>query len=311
MKRSPVVVFLMLFACAALFAQTTVQSQTSSSTAAEAAAQASKPGASTGASAAKQTTSQTSATAAGKSVNAAAAGDTEASGAAATTLPAGTVIPARLTKTLDSKKAKEGDQVVAKTTSNVKAAGDVVIPKGSKLLGRVTRADARASGESQSALGIAFERAILKDGREMPLHVVIQAVAAAETATAASLNDDAWISSGTSAGASGGGSAGGGLLGGAGATAGAVTGAATNTVGNTVSTAAQTGAGVAGGVAGSAGQAGATAGLTSNTSGVIGLQGLTLETQASNSTSGSVIASEGKSVRLESGTRLMLRAGAQ
>jgi hypothetical protein len=55
-----------------------------------------------------------------------------------------------------------------------------VIPKGSKLVGYVTEVRAKAKDESQSVLGIRFDRAVLKDGHEIPLQVSIQALAAAD-----------------------------------------------------------------------------------------------------------------------------------
>jgi len=51
----------------------------------------------------------------------------------------------------------------------VKSEGKIVIPKGAKLVGHVTQASARTKGESESALGIVFDKAILKNGQEIPL----------------------------------------------------------------------------------------------------------------------------------------------
>jgi len=51
--------------------------------------------------------------------------------------------------------------------------------------------------------------------------------------------------------------------------------------------------------------------LNSSSTGVIGLQGLSLNSEASNATQGSVIVSSTKNVHLDSGTRLLLRAQAQ
>jgi hypothetical protein len=47
--------------------------------------------------------------------------------------------------------------------------------------------------------------------------------------------------------------------------------------------------------------------LNSTSSGVVGLKGLSLATDASNATQGSVITSTGKSVHLDGGTQMMLR----
>ena len=90
----------------------------------------------------------------------------------------GSVIPVQLTKTIDAKKAKPGDEVVAKVTMDLKTnGGEVMIPKDTKVMGRVTEAQARSKEQKESQVGIAFDRAVLKDG-EMPLPMSIQAVIA-------------------------------------------------------------------------------------------------------------------------------------
>ena len=107
-----------------------------------------------------------------------------ASGEQSASLAAGTAMNAELNQSLDSKKAKEGDAVTGHTTEAVKSGGKVVIPRGSKLVGHVTRVTARAKGDAESALAVQFDRAILKDGRTMPLQVTIQALASGESAAA-------------------------------------------------------------------------------------------------------------------------------
>src|SRR5882757_11452139 len=114
----------------------------------------------------------------------------EAQGASQTTMSAdktnaglasGAAFHASLNSSLDSKKSKPGDAVTAHTTENVKSQERTVIPKGTKLVGHVTKASARAKGDSESELAIVFDRAILKNGEEVPLHVAIEAMAAAQT----------------------------------------------------------------------------------------------------------------------------------
>ncbi len=235
-------------------------------------------------------------------------------------LASGSVIEAALTKSVRADKNKEGDRVEAKTTKDVKSDGQVVIPRGSKLIGHVTKAQAKAKGDAQSEsqLGIVFDRALLKNGKEVPLDATIQAVAAAQSAVSAATMADEPMVSGvgstmTSAGASGQGRAsGGGLLGGATSTVGSTVGATVNTVGNvadgTVNTAAHTTGAVGGTVAGTNSAA---AELTSATTGVVGLQGLQLQPAGSNAAQGSILASSNKNVSLDSGTRLLLRVSGQ
>ncbi len=226
-------------------------------------------------------------------------------------LSSGTTIEAALSSPVDARKNKEGDQVVARTTQAVKSDGQVVIPKGSRLVGHVTQAKAKAKGESQSALGIVFDRAVLKNGQEVPLHVVIQALAAAEASASTSLG--AADTMGSAAGSGRAGSSGGSMLGGVGSTVGSTAGAVTSTAGAAGSTA--TGAvgataNTAASTTGAAGR-GAAAALTSSSTGVIGLQGLALNSEVSSTTQGSLIVSSTKNVHLDSGTRMVLRVAAQ
>src|SRR5713226_8675715 len=103
-------------------------------------------------------------------------------GQANASLASGTAFNAALSSPIDSRKCKPGDPVNAHTTEAIKSEGKTVVPKGSKLVGHVTQASARAKGESESSLGIVFDKAILKNGQEIPLNnVAIQAIAPAQS----------------------------------------------------------------------------------------------------------------------------------
>ena len=84
---------------------------------------------------------------------------------------------ADLDGTLDSKKAKLGDAVVVRSTEALKADGKVIFPKGTKFTGHVTQSSARAKGDADSVLAIQFEKAVLKNGEEMPVKLTIRAMA--------------------------------------------------------------------------------------------------------------------------------------
>ena len=248
-------------------------------------------------------------------VQAAGSGSASASAQAgqnAVNLSSDTVIEAALESAVDVRKNKEGDRVVARTTKAVKSGDQVAIPKGAQVVGHVTQAQARSKSQSQSALGIAFDHCVLKNGQEVPVHVAIQAVAAAQSVAASSLGESDVTSAGSAAGS--GRASGSGPVGGVGSTAGAAVGTVNNAAGNAgsaaggvVNTTARTAGGATGSVAGS-NVAGA---LNSSSHGVIGLQGLSLNSAASNASQGSVIVSSTKNVRLESGTRVLLRAQGQ
>ena len=102
------------------------------------------------------------------------AGTDVATGGAA--LPVGTAIRAELNKSVDAKKAKPGDPLVARVTADVKSGDTVLIPRGSKVLGQVTQAQPYEKGGTQSTLGIAFTKVVSKEGTEMPLTASIQAI---------------------------------------------------------------------------------------------------------------------------------------
>jgi len=233
-------------------------------------------------------------------------------GQSSASLASGTAMNATLSQPVDARRNKPGDPVTAKTTEPAKSDGKVVIPKGSKLFGHVTECKQRGKEEKESALGIVFDKAILRNGEEIPLNVTIRALAAAQTAASSSIGGDDLSAGGGAVGSAR--ASGGGTLGGVRSTAGAATGAMSNTAANA--------GGIAGGAVNSTvNAAGATRGavgglnaagqLTSNSQGVFGLEGLNLSSAASNSTQGSLITSTSKNVHLDSGTQFLLVSQAQ
>ncbi len=219
---------------------------------------------------------------------------------AASALNAGTTVNAVLSKPSDSRKSKPGDQVVATASQDVKSDGKVVVKKGSKLIGHVTEAKAKGDGQANSSLGIVFDHALLKNGQQVQMNSVVQAIGSVQTAPASVDSDMSAMGSGSVAPTAGGGGHSG-LLGGVGSTAHAATGAvanvgggATGALNSTMGSTANVGNGLSGA-------------LNSTSSGVVGLKGLSLATAASNATEGSVITSTGKSVHLDSGTQMVLR----
>lgn len=86
-------------------------------------------------------------------------------------------MPVELTKSLDSKKLKEGDTVTGRIAADLHMKDGTEIPRGSKVTGHVTEAKARSKGDSQSALGIIFDKISLPDGKNIAIKGEIQAVA--------------------------------------------------------------------------------------------------------------------------------------
>lgn len=230
-------------------------------------------------------------------------GDPQA--ASAGQLQAGSTVQAELTKPVDARKNKPGDEVMARTTQDVKSNGYTVLPKGSKIVGHVTEVQARGKGQKESRVAMAFERAVLKNGSQVPMSLTLQAIGSSQANAAAM--DDSGMAGSTTAGesvsgmASSSGSATRGALGGVTSTTGRVVNTAGTTAGGALNTTHSTGAGLA-------------SGLTSSSQGVVGLPGLTLSSASavsSSTSAGSVISSNSGNVHLDSGTRMILRVTGQ
>lgn len=91
---------------------------------------------------------------------------------AQSSLTNGTQMQAELTKSLDAKKAKSGDEITAKVIQDVKVNGSVVLQKGSKLIGHVTEAQGKTK-DGESKLGVVFDKAVPKGGQEVAFNGVI------------------------------------------------------------------------------------------------------------------------------------------
>jgi hypothetical protein len=236
-------------------------------------------------------------------------------------------VPAELTTKLDSKTAKAGDVVEAKTTKTVKTAQGVVIPKGSKLLGTVTEAKAHQKGKSQSMLALNFDRVQLRNGQEMMLHSTIDNLSNS-SALMASEGADEMMGSGPmgGGGSAGGGLVGGGGLGGGGGLVGGAVGGAGGALGRTGSELGGVGRSAGGEVGGAAhgaanGLGGAANGVNGSvrgaaqegTSGAVratSLPGVMLSNSASSAASGT-LSETGRNIHLDSGTQMLLSVAAQ
>lgn len=199
----------------------------------------------------------------------------------------GSVIPVQLTKTIDAKKLKPGDEISAEVTEDLKTgSGEIIVPKNTKIIGKVTEAQARNKQEKESQVGIAFDHAVMKDGANMMMPLSIQAVIAPSylNPNSGANNQSAPQDSGTPSG---------GMTPG-GRSPGMQQPQASNP-------------------AAAAGEEPAAASanpnphhITQNTQGVLGIQNLALSTAANNS-QGSVLTSDKKNVKLEDGTLMLLR----
>jgi hypothetical protein len=220
-------------------------------------------------------------------------------------------VSAELEKKIDSKNAKVGDEVVARTTSKAQLAQGTQLPKGTRLMGKVTEVQAKSGAQHDGHLAFTFDHAVLKDGREIPIRTTLRSISAPAAASAMGGAWDDFATAGGPVMANGGGSAraGGGLLAGGavtpavGRTSGLV-GGATSTVGNAPGR-------VTGATEGTLRQAGGTLqqgeGLASKTAGstttaVSNMPGVSANSSASGS---STLDAHGENVQLGGGTQMV------
>jgi hypothetical protein len=203
----------------------------------------------------------------------------------------GSVIPVQLSKTLDAKKSKSGDEVTGQVTQDMKTnSGEVIIPKGAKVIGHVTEAQPRSKEQKESEIGIAFDHAVLKNGTEVQMPASIQAIIAPPNTSSASSSSGGYEQPNGPIGGTSPSSAGGRASG--------MGGNATPPPSPSMPSGGGTSADAKTG-------SGARPPINANTQGVIGISDLSL-TSASNSTQGSLVSSEKNNVKLESGTLMLL-----
>jgi hypothetical protein len=203
-------------------------------------------------------------------------------------LTGGTVLNAELNSSIDSNKAKPGEQITAHTTEAVKSTdGRTILPNGTKLIGHVTQASARGNGQGQAMLAIQFDKAVLKDKQEVPLNVVIQAIAppAQQASSFGSADAGPRTAPGTSSPSNNPSMSG-------------SRGARPEGTPTTDPYPNTNGSGTSGGESNSGGP------LPANARGVYGLDGVRISANANGE--GTVLTSTAKNVHLDGGTRLLL-----
>jgi hypothetical protein len=219
---------------------------------------------------------------------------------AAPRLAPGSVIPVRLTKTIDAKKAKSGDEVDARVTQDMKTtSGQVLVPKDTMVVGHITEAQPRSKEQQESQVGIAFDHAVMKGSGDLSVPMSIQAVIgtpALNPGNAGNGDNTGGSAPSPAAMPSGGGAV----------------------PGNTSDRSPGMGAGTPSATPNSPTAAGqwpttapssstsANPPITASTQGVVGISNLKLSATA-NSSQGSVVSSEKNNVKLANGTFMLLR----
>ena len=198
--------------------------------------------------------------------------------ASSSPLKSGTTIQAELVKPIDAKNSKVGDEVIAKTTQDVKSDGKVLVPAGSRLVGRIMGVRLQNSEQTVSKVGIAFNRAILKSGKEIPVALSIQAIGSSQPAASATAS----------------------------ARSGAVLREASSSRAAVLNTSAHH-TGTARLSTADHPNAAVKPPLSADTKGVVGLPGLSLSSQTTTFATASVISSPDKNLHLDSGTQMILQ----
>ncbi len=85
-------------------------------------------------------------------------------------VPAGTVIPIRLTSKVTTKHAKDGDGVYGKTAFPITVNNKIVIPEGSNVRGKITQIRQPGRVKGKAALSLSFQTLVLPDGTTLPIY---------------------------------------------------------------------------------------------------------------------------------------------
>jgi hypothetical protein len=206
-------------------------------------------------------------------------------------LAPGTVLSVELSKPLDAKKLKANDKFETRTVIDLLSHGQIVIPRNTKIVGHVTEAKAHSKQSAGSMVGVVFDRALMKDGRELPLQAAVQAVARPLQSAPAFPADDPMAGATTS------------MPSASQSQRGSITGAASTGTQfpNQGGYPPTNGNGLPSDPASTTGSSVSPLGPTSK--GVVGIKGLSLESSGP----ASVISSKTENVHLDSGAQLILR----
>jgi hypothetical protein len=215
-------------------------------------------------------------------------GAAASAGSSPRTINAGAALQAELTKAIDSKKAKSGDEISARLVQDLKSDnGQIVMRKGSKVVGHITEATPKTKENAESRLGLTFEKVVGKDGQELAFNAVIQAIAPPPQAAS---SGDARSGMNSSVGTNpmaGGRSSGGMSPAGSGSAPGPTLSTPTGNIGG-----ATPGSGV--GI------------INASNHGVLGMDGVALNKAGADNPQGSVLSSSNGTIKLDNGTQIIL-----
>ena len=96
--------------------------------------------------------------------------------ASSSVLENGTLMYLELSKTVDARKAKVGDQVTAVLLADVLSHGKIAVHRDSKVIGHVTEAQAYTKDNPESRLGIVFDKVLARHKQEIDFNAMLLAV---------------------------------------------------------------------------------------------------------------------------------------
>jgi hypothetical protein len=97
----------------------------------------------------------------------------------------GPLVQVEMAGDVDVKKAHPGDTFRTKVWEDVRSGDKVVLPQKTIIIGHVVAAQPHTKENPDSRLTIAFDKAVMKDGSELPLHAVVVRVQLSPMAVAA------------------------------------------------------------------------------------------------------------------------------
>jgi hypothetical protein len=113
-------------------------------------------------------------------------------------------VSAELTKRINTKNAKQGDDVQARVTDAAKLPDGTELPRGTKLIGKVTDVKAKSKEDKSAHLAFNIDHAVLKDGTELPVAVIVMSVTGpSQGASQAAIPSGGGAGAGASGGAPG------------------------------------------------------------------------------------------------------------
>src|SRR5215813_124529 len=96
-------------------------------------------------------------------------------------VPAGTVIPVKLTSCISSKHAQDGDGIYGTTSFPITVNNKIVIPEGSHVRGKITEIKRPGRVKGKAELTLSFQTLVLPNGHTIPIYTSLGGAGGAGT----------------------------------------------------------------------------------------------------------------------------------